>query len=75
MTNTNSGPQPGPNEFLSNGKLFYAFFAFDKDPEGTEFWEITQIVDVEGREVSTIPEYEDEAEDFYSRAAALFYPE
>jgi len=41
-------PQPGPNEFLYNGQKLYAFFTFDKDPEGTEFWEVNQIVSTDG---------------------------
>ena len=52
-----SKPQPGPNKFsvtfnIEDGTQetheLYAFFAFDKDPDGTEFWEINQIVATDG---------------------------
>jgi len=51
-----SKPQPGPNKFsvtfFRDGEElvhdFYAFFSFDKDPSGTEFWELTNVVDSEG---------------------------
>jgi hypothetical protein len=54
---TYTKPQPGPNKFsvkldIDDGTQetheFYAFFMFDKDPEGTEFWEINQIVATDG---------------------------
>ena len=63
---TYTKPQPGPTKFsvtfnIEDGTQetheLYAFFAFDKDPDGTEFWEVNQIVTTQGEIVPHPSDY------------------